>query len=340
MNIERKLVTIRTINNIEPIKDSDNIEVITVDGWKVVSKKNEFKIGDKCIYFEIDSFLPANDSRFEFLRKSSYKKMADGSEGFRLKTIRLRGQISQGLALPVSLFPELETSDDYDKTLNVIKFEGPVLLSTEDALGRFPSFIVKTDAERIQNVTSYFSKHEDDEFEISLKLDGTSCTVFLNKDDFGVCSRNLRLKPSTDGKYWTCVNNLDLENRLKNYGRNIAIQGEVMGEGIQGNKEKIKGLKFFVFSIFDIDNYRYFDPDERLDILNELNKTGAYIDHVPILETHTKIFKKYTNVHDLLKYAEGPSLNNNCREGLVFKGYGDNRDIIFKAISNEFLCKE
>src|SRR5260221_575643 len=95
----RKLASIQKVLDIQPIPNADAIEVVTINGWKVVSKKGEFKIGDLCVYFEIDSFLPIKPE-FEFLRKSCYRKMADGSEGFRLRTIKLRGQISQGLVLP------------------------------------------------------------------------------------------------------------------------------------------------------------------------------------------------------------------------------------------------
>jgi RNA ligase (TIGR02306 family) len=105
----RKLASIRRIKDINPIVGADKIELCTVDGWKVVVAKDvNHKIGDLVIYCEVDSFLPIREE-FEFLRKSSYKKMADGSEGFRLRTIRLKGQISQGLILPLTI---LEGEDE------------------------------------------------------------------------------------------------------------------------------------------------------------------------------------------------------------------------------------
>jgi RNA ligase (TIGR02306 family) len=100
--MERKLATIRKITDITPIEGADKIELATVGGWKVVVAKDAgHKVGDLVVYCEIDSFLPIRDE-FEFLRKSSYKKMSDGTEGFRLKTSKLRGQISNGLILPLS----------------------------------------------------------------------------------------------------------------------------------------------------------------------------------------------------------------------------------------------
>jgi RNA ligase (TIGR02306 family) len=102
--MERKLATIRKIKDIVPIEGADAIELALVDGWQVVVAKNVgHKVGDKVVYCEIDSFLPIKEE-FEFLRKSSYKKMGD-QEGFRLKTIKLKNTLSQGLILPYSIIP-------------------------------------------------------------------------------------------------------------------------------------------------------------------------------------------------------------------------------------------
>ena len=137
--VNRKLASIRKIGSVSPVEGADNIELVHVDGWQCISKKGDFKEGDFCVYFEIDSFLPIRPE-FEFLRKSSYRKMG-GKEGFRLKTIRLRGQLSQGLAMPIQLFKELPyegyelfKEDDhgygngYDvtETLGVTKYEPPI----------------------------------------------------------------------------------------------------------------------------------------------------------------------------------------------------------------------
>lgn len=100
--MERKLASIRRISDIQPIEGADMIELAIVDGWKVVVAKNVgHKVGDMVVYCEIDSFLPIREE-FEFLRKSSFKKMGD-QEGFRLRTSKLRGQISNGLILPLSV---------------------------------------------------------------------------------------------------------------------------------------------------------------------------------------------------------------------------------------------
>lgn len=124
MEVTRKLASIRSIVNIEPIDGADNIVCATVDGWKLVTQKsNNFQIGDLVIYFEIDSFLPVTE-KFEFLRKSSYRKMGD-EEGFRIKTIKLRGQVSQGLILPLTEFDITNPEEGLDltETLRVKKWD-------------------------------------------------------------------------------------------------------------------------------------------------------------------------------------------------------------------------
>ena len=126
--MERKLASIRKVREIKPIEGADAIELAIVDGWQCVAKKGEFKVNDLCVYFEIDSFLPIKDE-FEFLRKSSYKKMGE-AEGFRLKTIKLRGELSQGLIIPISNFNEdiqkMEEGTDLTDILEVQKYEQPI----------------------------------------------------------------------------------------------------------------------------------------------------------------------------------------------------------------------
>lgn len=340
--MSRKLASIRTVKEIRPIPNADAIELCMVDGWQVVSKKGEFSPNDTCVYFEIDSFLPVRPE-FEFLRKSSFRKMGEEG-GFRLKTIKLRGQISQGLILPVSTFDELKESvlgDDVTEALGVQKFEPPLPAQLAgEALGLFPGFIQKTDQERIQNLwDDYSQRYADKEFEVTIKLDGSSMTVYRFDDDFGVCSRNLNMRDTEGNTLWRVTKEMDLFTRLDKLGRNLALQGELMGTGIQKNREKINGHKYFIFDIFDIDAHKYLTPSERLEVLEEL---GLSIDNlVPVLET-IKPFQQFKTVDEILKFAEGKSWKAATREGLVFKAKEPNENgvvVSFKAISNRFLLK-
>ena len=344
----RKLASIRKVGKVQKHPNADLLDLVEVDGWQCVSKRDEFKEGDLGVYFEIDSLLPLN-TYFDFLNPNTIRKM-NGQEGYRLKTIHLRGELSQGLILPLALFrdklSEYKEEDDVTEALGVIKYEKEESCNNQQSKGNFPSFIFKTDQERIQNLyNKYSQKYSEEEFEVTLKLDGTSMTAYclISEDDvsysYGVCSRNLELKESED-KYWQTFNK-DIKEEFIKYcrenNRSLALQGELMGEGIQKNREQIDGYRFFLFDIFDIDARRYLTPNERYEINNILK-----LYHVPILDNSCQIFKQVDSVKDILKMAEGRSLKHPIREGIVFKSknYHNNLIISFKSINNTFLEKE
>jgi RNA ligase (TIGR02306 family) len=330
----RKLASIRKVKEIFPIEGADRIEVAVVDGWKVVVNKGLHKVGDDIIYFEIDSFLPIREE-FEFLRKSSYRKMVDGTEGFRLRTIRLRQQVSQGLIIPISILDgEYEMYEDVTERLNVLKYEPPVPAQLSGTIkGNFPSSIKKTDEERIQNCSEFFENIKLLYYFITEKLDGTSFTNYFSDGNFGVCSRNLDLKRDEKQTHWKVAIENNLEEKLTKLGRNLAIQGEIIGEGIQKNRYKIKGHKLYVFNIFDIDNYEYLTKKEKVELCNELG-----LDMVPVISESMKI---PNTIDEILKMAEGPSLLNKDveREGFVAVSNDLKNRVSFKAISNIFLLE-
>jgi len=349
---ERKLATIEKIVNLEEIPNSDNIEVATVRGWKVVVKKGEFKVGDLCVYFEVDSFLPLEE-KYEFLKKNSYRKMGD-IEGLRLKTIKLRGQISQGLVLPVSILPDISIlpdkrycdcaenyivrdgfniGNDVTDELGVVKWDPPVPARLGGKVkGNFPAFLRKTDEERIQNLSGIYENLKKSKYYVSEKLDGSSFTCYLNNDTFGVCSRNLELIETEGNAFWKATRNLRLEEYMRGINENICLQGELIGEGIQGNPYNLKGNTIKAFNIFDIDNQQY------MNMFKFQNYCGLLqIEHVPFLSDR---FELPEEIEDLIKLADGPSVLNpkTSREGLVLRNL--ERTISFKVISNQFLLKE
>lgn len=342
----RKLASIRTTSNIMPIPEADAIVAVQVDGWVCVAKKDEFQIGDKGIYFEIDSFLPETDERFKFLEKQFIT--FNGNKGARLRTIRLRGQLSQGLFLPLSKFPELqgkEVGDDVTEILGIDKWEPPIPAQLAgEVYGGFPSTIKVTDQERIQNLLVEIAENKGQVFEQTIKLDGSSMTVYQNDKAIdkegntvlrqGVCSRNWELRETEKNSLWHVARKNRMLEALKFLNRNIAFQGEIIGEGIQGNPEKIHGHEFFLFDIYDIDNQTYISPEERQAIVKLLNENGFPMKHVPILED---LVLNHT-VEEILAMADGVSLNpTEQREGLVFKR--KDGKFSFKAISNWYLEK-
>ena len=333
--MERKLASIQQITDILPIPDADAIEVVGINGWKVVTKKGEYKVGDLCIYCEIDSFLPILP-KYEFLRKSSYKKMDDGTEGFRLRTIKLRGQVSQGLVLPLSELPSgrsFYTGMDVSEILCIIKYEPPIPANLAGKVkGSFPSFLIKTDEERVQNLTEKYPFNKSLRFYVTEKLDGSSATFYFKDGEFGVCSRNLELLETPDNTFWKVARQLKLEEILGTFDENICLQGELIGEGIQGNPYKIKGQTVKFFNAFNIDKHERLSFKEFMNILNKFK-----LESVPILDEN---FELPNTIDELLAFAEGKSILNSDteREGLVIRS--QDIEISFKVISNKFLLNE
>lgn len=152
----RKLASIRKVNKIEPIKDADRIELAHIDGWQVIINKGSVKENDLAVYFEVDSLLPCKEP-FLFLEPRGRKQNDDGSEGYRLRTMKMKGVLSQGLLLPINSFPNsLDDDDDYEigedvtDQLGVKLYEPPIPANLRgEVKGNFPYFLVKSDQERI-----------------------------------------------------------------------------------------------------------------------------------------------------------------------------------------------
>jgi len=334
MNTDRKLASVVKIVDIQPITGADAIMVASVKGWKVVVKKDEYKVGDLAVYYEIDSFLPIRP-QFEFLRKSSFKRMGS-TEGFRLKTIRLRGQISQGLLTPIPEgITDPKEGDDLTEALDIVKYEPPIPAQLAGKIkGTFPSFIPKTDEIRIQNFESEvgFSPVGERAY-VTEKLDGTSFTCYFNNGVFGVCGRNWELSETDDNSLWRMAKMLDLKEKMTKHGKNIALQGELIGAGINGNLYGLQDHKLYFFTGYDIDKGRRMFFDELEWVL-----FGLQLQMVPMLEKYGFVIPNEGNIVDyMLKYAEGKSILNMevDREGVVVRGL--EREFSFKAISNTYL---
>ncbi len=340
----RKLATIEVIKDLQTIEGADKIEVATIKGWKVVVQKGEFVIGGLCVYCEIDSVMPPKPE-FAFLEKVKY----------RIKTIRLRGQISQGICFSMNVLPKehvqgmrIEELLGFNVTeiLGITKYEIPIPAQLSGKVkGHFPSFITKTDEERIQNMEFVLTEYPDVVFYVTEKIDGTSFTAYYNNGVFGICSRNLDLFETENNTLWKVARELKLEEKMSKYSKNsghinFALQGELIGEGIQKNKYALKGQTVLFFNIFDIDKCRYLDYGKFTELIVQLG-----LKTVPVV-SDVQGFKLLPTAEEMLKYAEGKSeLNpNHEREGIVIRPieeidhpkYGR---VSFKVISNKFLLK-
>jgi hypothetical protein len=368
----RNLASIQRISNLEPIQNADAIEKATVLGWQLVVKKGEFAVNDLCVYCEIDSLLP-DKPEFEFLKERK----------FRIKTIKLRGQISQGICFPLSILPtntKIHENLDVTEILGIKKWEpyqddprlckqtGKIMYPkwmpkwVQQIVHRigfiknyyrehsgqksFPSLIPKTDETRVQVLQQLLTKYYGTLCYVTEKIDGSSLTVYQINGKFGVCSRKIDLKRDPTDKYWKTVLEHDLENKFKTYFKdeNIALQGELIGEGIQGNKYKLKGLDIYFFNIFFIKKFAYGNYFDLLGTCNALNEKI-----VPVINEKYELLD---SIPEIVEQSKGKSKLNPdiLREGIVIRPIVEIEDtelhcqlvknrISFKAVNPEFLLK-
>lgn len=369
----RKLVTIRQISAIDPIPGADAIEVATVDGWKVVVKKGEFVLGQHVVYFEIDSILPEGRPEFDFLMARGCKDQTTDQpgvtlRGHRLRTIKLRGQVSQGLIIPlpdeltvvkpdysdtmyILWVPHAEASPssfDFDADLSdvfgVMKYEKPIPASLAGQVrGNYPSWMPKTDQERVQNCFKEIPQGV--VWDIEEKVEGSSITIYWDGENVGVTSRNLDLKLDQEGNTFVdTAKRSGLLEYVKRLGEvkntRVAIRGELVGPGIQDNIYQLKDFRIYIYDVWMGD--RYLTPNERENLLSSDEYSDFDIDvahFVPLVYSDTEI--SAMTLDEILAFADGQSMINNgtLREGLVFKSH-TTPVFSFKAISNKYLLKE
>lgn len=339
----RKLASIQQIKYVKPILDADSIETVGILGWECVSKKGEFQSGDRCVYFEIDSLLP-EIPEFEFLRKGCWN---ESFKKFRLKTIKLRKQLSQGLALPITVFPKLtglSIGTDVTELLGIEKYEPPIPATIIGDAKSFSWPISKTDEIRVQLNDEYqfIESLSGQPYYISLKLDGTSSTFLIDPKDetFHVCGRNYSYKKNDNHSFWKIADRYNIEQGLRdlwNGGSRIALQGEIVAPGVQKNPLGLPTADLYIFNVVDIPTNSRLCLDESLDIVERLG-----VKFVPVLEKGESF--DYT-MDDLLELAQGkynthfPSAKSSQeREGIVIRDLCGR--ISFKAINNQFLLKE
>lgn len=344
----RKMATIQIIRDITPIEGADAIVLAHINGWAAVVKKDEFSVGQYVVFCEIDSWVPHEIA--PFLSKGKEPCEYLGVKGERLRSVKLRGQLSQGLILPLNILPHgsYPEGEDVSEKLGIIKYEPPVPAQLAGQVkGNFPSLVSKTEEERVQNIRG-LEKYLDEVFVETEKLHGTSVSFVLNEDgEMEVCSRNLSLKEDENNLYWKLAKKNDALSMLKsvrNYYeatgvsvKSVAIQGEGVGQGVQkGWEYGIQIPKFFLFTI-QVNGVKIAEEDFQYII------TTLDVKSVPQVRRATlrQLVGDAENIsHALLKRVEGKSLidGKTIREGSVFRCFTDS-SFSFKVVNNQFLLK-
>lgn len=348
----RKLASVQVVSAAEPIPKADAIERLRVLGWWVVAKKGEFRPGDRIVYCEIDSLLPERPE-FEFLCPNCFKPAITDNgaliqrAGFRIKTVKLRGQVSQGICFALSILPKRtshETGDDVTEALGIIKYEPPIPVGMGGRVkGAFPAFLPKTDEIRVQVLEKMLRRHAGRTFAMTEKLDGTSLTAFMREGEFGLCSRNQWIDETDRTNLLVrLAEELGLAEKLRQlrekFGFDPAVQGEVIGPGIQGNKYALPRVELYVFNLLHVESYRLVD---RTDQVRMLDAVG--LNSVPVLGEMVLNH----SVDELVAFSVGTSLLNpkTQREGIVFRPETELHDsdiggrLSFKVINPQFLLK-
>ena len=367
----RQLASIQLIDNIEPIENADNLLKATVLGWHVVIRKDDnFNIGDKIVYVEIDSILPKKPE-FEFLAPRKY----------RIKTIKLRGQISQGIIFPLSILPqnrEYNVGDDVTDIIGITKYDPEAEVEANDKPVKrkkllqylpncvksflyrilpksiffklfgnpqpkkysWPDNLPHTDETRVQVLQPLLDEYKGQEFYITEKVDGSSLTAIydIKRNTFRICSRNLCYDINSGNKFAEAAKKYDIEKKLKEYcianNRNIAIQGELLGPKIQGNKYELEDYDIYFFSVFDMDNIMYLPYGEAKSIIDSMG-----LKFVPLVRGS---YMLENDIDKLVEMARGKSVVNKKihREGIVIRLLHPTKDhVSFKAINPDFLLK-
>ena len=385
---QRELAYVVKIDNIIPIDGADRVEQAVVGGWHIMVRKGQFNVGDKAVYFEIDSKVP---------QREPYMFLAD--KHFKIKTQKyFKGTvISQGLLMAFKDFNWAEdkyevgtfltkelgvtyaVEEDNKRKSNITKYDKMyqrhldlfkkhkilrkifktnigkkilfIFLGKKRDTRNWPAWVVKTDEERVQNMSFLFPGDPNKKWVVTEKIDGTSTTFTMKgrkkKEEFYICSRNVNFdKPEKTENFFYETNvyiemaeKYNMENVLRNILENhpefefVTIQGETYGANIQKRDYGLTGHDFMAFNL--IFGYK----DGRIERLNPIDMTSILVNTynipcVPVLDT---IILPET-MDEMIAYANGKSLvDGGMREGVVLRTLDGVES--FKSVSNDFLIK-
>jgi RNA ligase (TIGR02306 family) len=342
--MKRKLASVQRVLAVVPITGADAIEAVRINGWQCVVKKGTFAVGDRGVFFEIDA-VPPDAPVYRFLWTPRAAPQVEGArpEKFRIRTMTLRGCLSQGLFLPLAeagVDADTPDGEDVSERLGVTKYDPPMPQGSGELRAAFPSRVPRTDEERVQSSPAVLDELRGLPYVVTLKCDGTSATYLVDPDDgtFHACGRNWSIREG-DNVYWAVARRHDLEAKLRARGGRYALQGELCGPGIQKNPMGLKGPQLFVFSAYDLVEARFLDDAAMRALALEMA-----VEPVALVEAGDAF------AHDLpslLALAEGayPGTKNQ-REGIVVRARYEtfsptlNGRLSFKAISNKYLLGE
>ena len=333
-----KLASIEIIKNIREHPNADSLEIAEVLGWQTIVKKGIHKDGDKIVFITIDTIVP-NNTWFGFLVD---KKNPD--KQIRIKNIKLRGEYSSGLVIPIAEFDnqiqQLQVDDNVTEILGITKYikEIPANMSGETA-GAFPTSVApKTDEDNglnnLELVENVFNA--DTHITITQKLDGSSITMVVENGILTeVCTRNWSKKETENNVFWKSARRLKIPENWTG-----VIQGELCGNGIQKNNLKLEAIQIFVFQISQSGKYMTYDEMKNFCVETLKCDVVPLVSELEIAAT-VRIWKdplqKLQQLADVQRYDSGL-----VGEGIVIRpssyprGYSSRRPLGFKLINRNY----
>lgn len=327
------LAIVSKIESIRPIEGKDRIVMATIENYNSIIPKDEYKVGDTAVYVFYDAILPADNPDFEFLRARCYSAKLDG---FRIRPLKMGGEVSEGLVLPMSVLPkdkEYKIGDIVTDDLKIRLYEVPEVATPAEVVGGYPTMIPKSDEDNIEKVFKYYPTWKDMEFYVTEKIDGTAATWIyeIENDSFRVFSHNWEVGES--GVWFDAARNVGLKGKMASYCKNhnfpsFVLQGEVVAPNVQKNLYNVSKADLFIYGMMTIEGRRY--------CFEEMKEACAEMDikTVPILSESEYM---PDNIEALLKSCEGRSTQADIpREGVVWRVTASGKDIHFKVKSRPY----
>ena len=341
------LAIISKIQSITPIEGKDRIVLAKVENYDTIIQKDDFKVGDICIYVFYDSILP-DKPEYEFLRKRCW---SEKWQGHRIRPMKLGGIISEGLVLPMSYLPErkkpYKVGDVVTEELGIRLYDPEALLEGQgkrkgnwflDLMMKYgwfrrfynryfrkstqkdgyPNWVIKSDEENIEKIWNDISQNPDLEYILTEKMEGQAASFIFDKKKFKVYSHNFNV---IEGNWVEVAKIYNIKEKMKEWCwikgyKSFCIQGEICGPGIQGNIYGFKSLRLFLYGGFHEDGTRL----DMQELVTFSNFSG--INTVPVLGTGK--ISDFKDLDEIIKFADGDSVfkNNNKpvpREGVVWR---------------------
>lgn len=327
------LAIVSTIDSIRPIEGRDRIEMATIENYNSIVTKGEYNVGDPAVYIFYDSILPADNPDFEFLRARCYSAKLDG---FRIRPMKMGGEVSEGLVLPMSVLPpgkEYHKGDIVTDVLRIRLYEQPEEATPANVEGAYPTMIPKSDEENIEKVFRHRDMWKDIEFYITEKVDGAAGTWIYDSetDSLRVFSHNWEVGES--GVWFDAARNEEIKEKMKGYCKSnglasLVLQGEVIAPSVQKNIYRVSKALIYIYGMMTVEGRRYAFAD-MVDACREIG-----LNTVPVL---AKSAYMPESIAEMLSACDGRSvLADVPREGVVWRATSTAKDIHFKVKSRPY----